>query len=111
LSVSHLDSLEQSLAQRGWRVVAIHTGDGVRISASWEIQRSTKQPTLIIDFDGLEPDGGNCLPLEESYGCRLRGHAGFSLYFRRKMTSRREFWNADLESFLDALDEVAIRTE
>src|SRR4051812_26716336 len=28
---------------------------------------------LLVDFDGLGPDGDACLPLAESYGCQVRG--------------------------------------
>ena len=107
MSILHLSSLKSSLLQRGWRVVAAHAGDGYRISASWEIQRSTKSPNLVLDFDGLEPMGDFCLPLEESYGCSVRGHRSVSLYFRRKIVTRRKLWNEDLESFIDALDKLA----
>ena len=106
MSVSHIQDLENHLAQRGWRIVAVHPGDGNRISATWEIQRSTKNASLMIDFDGLEPMGRFCLPLEESYGCGVRGNTGASLYFRKRVSSRRELWIADLTVFVDALDAV-----
>lgn len=109
MSVSHLEDLEKSLAQRGWRVVVVHPGDGLGISATWEIQRSTKEPGVLIDFDGLDAMGRCCLPLEKSYGCRLRGYTGASLYFRRRINTRRELWNADLTAFIDALDAAAAR--
>ncbi len=111
MSISHLKSLEQALAQRGWRIVAVHPGDGIRISASWEVERSTQQASHFIDFDGMEPMGRYCLPLEESYACRLRRRNDISLYFRRKIVSRQEHWTTELETFLDALDKVATNSE
>ena len=95
-----------SRAQRGWRVVAVRSGDGFGISATWEIQRSTNEPTLLIDFDGLEPMGWFCFPLEKSYGCSVRGHKDGSLYFCKKIVARREHWIADMKSFLKALEKI-----
>lgn len=107
MSVSHLNALEQHLAQRGWRVVAVHPGDGVSTSASWEIQRSTRHPSLVLDFDGMDPMGRCCLPLEDSYSCTLRGYRNVSLYFRRRIVASRRLWDADVQEFVDALDRIA----
>jgi hypothetical protein len=97
--------LEEGLLRKGWRVIAIHPGDHYRISATWEIQRNSKQPSQFIDFDGS--DDMRCLPLEESYGCHIRGRSGTdeaaSLYFRRPNKSR-ELWEQDLVAFVLALD-------
>lgn len=91
--------------RKGWRVIAVHPGDDYRISATWEIQRSTRQPSHFIDFDGM--DDLDCLPLEESYGCTIRGrsvtNAAASLHFRRPNKSR-DRWEQDLVAFVLALD-------
>src|SRR5438067_2521429 len=99
MAKSHLRALEQALARRGWRVVAVHPGDGCRISATWEAQRNTSHPSLLIDFEGLGPDGGPCLPLEESYGCQVRGREAAGLYFGRVNRSRAH-WEQELAAFV-----------
>jgi hypothetical protein len=105
VSKPHLLALEEALLRKGWRVVAVHPGDDYRISATWEIQRSSRGPSLFIDFDGL--DDLACLPLEESYGCHVRGRPAKDetarLYFRRPNKSRT-LWEQDLAAFVLALD-------
>lgn len=53
MSKPHLRELEEALNRKGWRIVAVHPGDDYRISATWEIQRSSRQASVFIDFDGL----------------------------------------------------------
>ncbi len=105
MSKPHLRALEEALLRKGWRVIAVHAGDDYRISATWEIERSSRQPSQFIDFDGM--DDMVCLPLEESYGCHIRGRAATDraawLYFRRPNKSR-ELWEQDLAAFVLALD-------
>jgi hypothetical protein len=108
LSTSHLNSLRKALAQRGWRIIAVHDRDDYPFRATWEIQRSTNHPSLLLDIGGWGPLG-ELLPLEESYVCELRGHSDISLYFRSKVNARRQHWIADLETFLDALDKFEVR--
>ena len=103
MSVPHLRALEEALARRGWRVVVVHPGDGYRVSATWELQRGRRDGSLLIDFDGLGPDGDVCLPLEKSYGCQVRGQLGDGLYFRRPRRSR-ELWEQELAEFVRSLD-------
>jgi hypothetical protein len=92
-------------ARRGWRVATVHPGDDYRVSGSWELHRSGSAP-ILIDFDGMGPDGDRCLPLDESYGCQVRGRASASLYFRRVNRSR-ELWQAELAGFVQKLDTKA----
>ena len=105
LSKPHLQALEEALLRKGWRVVAVHPGDDYRISATWEIQRNSQELSSFIDFDGL--DDMTCLPLEESYGCHVRGRLANDetarLYFRRPNKSRT-LWEQDLAAFVLALD-------
>jgi len=105
VSMPHLQALEEALLRKGWQLIALHPGDKYRISATWEIQRGSKQPSRFIDFNGL--DDMHCLPLEESYGCHIRGRSSTdeaaSLYFRRPNKSR-ELWEHELAAFLLALD-------
>jgi hypothetical protein len=102
LSAPHLRALEDALARRGWRVAAVHPGDDYRVSARWELHRSGSNP-ILIDFDGLGPEGDHCLPLDESYGCQVRRDASASLYFRRVNRSR-ELWQRELAEFVQKLD-------
>jgi hypothetical protein len=104
MSKPHLRALEDALARKGWRIVVVHPGDDYRISATWEIQRSSSQPSLLIDFHGMGPDGDYCLPLEESYGCQVRRRESVSLYFRR-VNKSRELWEQELAAFVQALDD------
>ena len=105
VSKPHLQALEEALLRKGWRIIAVHPGDDYRISATWEIQRGSGQPSLFIDFDGL--NDMVCLPLEESYGCHLRGSSAQDetawLYFRRPNRSRL-LWKQDLAAFVLTLE-------
>ena len=101
----HLREIRNALEARGWRIVAEHPGDDYRVSATWEIERSTKRPRVFIDFDGL--DDLAALPLEQSYGCDIRGHDSPGLYFGRKGkrgSIRRQNWQTNLKQFLNELD-------
>jgi hypothetical protein len=104
-AVRHLKALEEALRRKGWRIIAVHPGDDYAISATWEIQRSGRQASLFIDFDGMEDMV--CLPLEECYGCHVRGRSGLDktswLYFRRS-TKSKDHWEQDLAAFVGALD-------
>jgi hypothetical protein len=97
----HLDELKRSLERFGWRIVAELPGDGVRVSGSWQLQRGGDPSALTIDFDGLDKSGLSCLPMQESYGCQIRG-TKHGLYFGRRGTPRstvRARWRKELESF------------
>lgn len=106
MSASHLRALNEALGRRGWKVVAVHAGDGYCVSATWELRRGSRDERLLIDFDGLGPDGDVCLPLEDSYGCRVRGWPQATLYFRRARRSR-ELWQRELAEFVGSLDNMA----
>lgn len=102
MSQPHLRALEEALVRRGWRIVTVHPGDDYQISATWEIQRSG-QPSLLLDFDGMDEAGDNCLPIEQSYGCQVRGRSAIALYFRR-VNKSRSLWEQELAAFVLALD-------
>jgi hypothetical protein len=51
MSKPHLQRLQEALGRKGWRIVAVHPGDGYRISATWEVQRNSRQPSAFIDFE------------------------------------------------------------
>lgn len=101
MSVSHLQALEDALTRRGWRI-SVRPGDDSRISATWELRRGRGE-SLLLDFDGMGPDGRECLPLEQSYGCQVRGHPTLELYFRR-INRSRHLWQQELAEFTRSLD-------
>ena len=104
----HLRELRNALEAKGWRILAEHPGDERGLSATWEIERSTKKPSVFIDFEGL--DDLITLPLEQSYACNIRGNRSSALYFSRKGSDgsrRRENWRDDLQQFLIDLETVA----
>jgi hypothetical protein len=103
MSQPHLNALEEALLRRGWRVVAVHPGNAYDVSATWEVQRSTNEPSLLIDFEGN--DDLVCLPPEESYACHVRGQPGLDLYFRR-VNKSRSLWERELAEFVRAPDSV-----
>jgi hypothetical protein len=105
MSKPHLCALESALMRRGWRIVTVHPGDGYRIAATWELQRSSRQPSQFIDFDGMGPEG-EYLPLEASDGCAVRGRTSVSLYFRRA-TRSGPLGEQELAEFVRALDNEA----
>ena len=101
----HLKELRDALEQGGWRITAERPGDDYSISATWEIQRSSKLPTILIDFKGL--DDMVTLPIEQSYGCHVRGQNSCRLYFGRRGEGRsqvRQAWKDELTLFTQALD-------
>jgi hypothetical protein len=102
----HLKELRAALERRGWRFLTEHAGDAYRISATWEFVRDGK--SILIDFDGLTiSDDMDTLPIEQSYGCCLRGKPLVSLYFSKrgeKGSSARSAWVAAVKDFSDLID-------
>src|SRR5678816_4073113 len=99
MSEWHLDELRAALLQRGWKVLAVHPGDDYAVSGSWEIQRSTRLPSVFIDFNGL--DAHRCLPMDDAYACEVRGGKP-DLYFYRP----GDKWRAKLKAFVLELDMI-----
>jgi hypothetical protein len=97
----HLTDLRNALERRGWRFEAELPGDEYRVSGTWVLSRSGRpDQALLIDFDGL--DDMRTLPLNESYGCSVRGTTN-SLYFLRRSSNdppARHRWVSDLDSFV-----------
>ena len=110
MAVWHLQELRNAFEQKGWRVIAEHPGDDYRVSATWEIQRSTEEPSIFIDFEGL--DDLVTLPLEQSYGCQIRGKdSSRGLYFGRKgegNSARQENWRQALREFISELEKSRV---
>jgi hypothetical protein len=104
MSTPHLHALEAAVTRRGWQIVAVHPADDYRISATWELKRGAT--SLLIDFDGMSPDGDYCLPLTESYGCHVRGHHLRDLDFR-KVNRSRDLWENELAEFVQSLEDTA----
>jgi hypothetical protein len=103
----HLNELRDSLERRGWRVIAEEAGDEYSISGTWVIQRSAQAEPLLIDFEGL--DDMATLPLEQSYGCCVRGHSLEGLYFGKRghqTSSQRGKWNKEVSRFVTHIDQL-----
>lgn len=98
----HLRDLESALSRRGWRIVQVLPGDDYAISASWEVQRSTREPSVVIDFGGMDKSGDFCHPLERAYACEVRGRYEISLFF-----GKGPRWKEELDAFVAALEEPA----
>ena len=99
----HLRDIRNALEQRGWQLATEEEGDDVRVSGTWLIRRDVE---VRIDFDGL--DERVCLPMEQSYGCSVRG-SGLSLYFRRYGSDAASHarWTSDLSAFAKSLDDLS----
>jgi hypothetical protein len=101
----HLKELRNAIERCGWRFIVEHPSEDLYVSASWEFMRSDKEPVLFIDFDGI--DDLRTLPIEKSYGCRVRGRAGQGLYFSRKGSGdsvKRDTWSTELKAFVTSLN-------
>ena len=100
----HLRELESCLAERGWRIVAVHPGDGYRISGTWELERG-RDERILLDFEGLDPDRDDARPLAEAYGCDVRGRPSPRLYFGKRAGGNRPrgSWERELAEFLKEL--------
>jgi hypothetical protein len=104
MSIAHLSELRAALAQGGWHVVAerLRGEDDVQGAAVWEVRRGDAGPVVFIDFAGFGGMGED-IPLEQSYGCKIRGDSNEGLYFRRIQRSRN-LWLQDLAIFVDSLN-------
>src|SRR5690349_4216608 len=105
----HFDDLRNALEAKGWRIVAEH-GAEAATPGSWEIQRSTLQTPLFIDFEsGWGPDGLTLITLPQSYGCHVRDHRELSLYFSKQHKWHdRKKWKEDLCEFMTSLDAMDV---
>ena len=88
-------------------MIAEHPGNDYSISGTWELQRNTRKPHLFIDFAGL--DDMDCLPMAQSYSCRLRESNGISLYFRKQRS--RHIWVEELQAFIDGIESIDASTQ
>ena len=102
----HLSDLRTRLKRRGWDVDAELPGDDHAVSATWRLRRPGDANTPLIDFDGLDENG--VLPLDRSYGCRVRGKKQ-ELYFTRRGegdSAARLRWEKALDTFVVGLENV-----
>ena len=98
MSETHLNALRNALESNRWIVVSELDGDDYSISAIWVVSRPDGSTVRQIEFDGL--DDMKVLPIEESYGCRIREYPSISLYFARINRS----WNGLLSEFIEELN-------
>lgn len=115
MSQWNLDQLRNALERRGWTLVAEHPSEDHNISASWEIERSTNNPTIFIDFEGLGfSDYLNTLPMDKSWGCHIRNTSKISLSFRRSGipgSNRRQIWQDELQTFIEELEAYSVENK
>jgi hypothetical protein len=64
----HLRELEEHLQRRGWQAVDVREGDGVPVSATWELDRGGSR--LLLDFK-VDPEL-TVRSLERSYAVDVR---------------------------------------
>ncbi len=105
MAVWHLKELREALDRRGWRFLGELEGDDYAISATWEFVRDPDDGSIFIDFNGL--DDLKTLPIDQSYGCNVRGKEHMGLYFGKKGTTdstSRVKWKAELHEFVTKLD-------
>jgi hypothetical protein len=101
----HQDELRNALIRKGWTVIAEHLETNHGIAGTWEVQRSTQKPPLLINFNGQwAADYLHLLPMPSSYACEVRGHPRASLYFYKKRSLTR--WREDLRGFMEELDRI-----
>jgi hypothetical protein len=105
----HLNELRNELEKKGWRIIAEHPSHHLYVSGSWEIQRNPLMPSIFIDFSGI--DDLNTLPMNESYGCRIRNYEAIeanTLYFSKRGeksdSNKRKLWKSNLVNFVKQLD-------
>ena len=105
----HFEDLRNALASKGWQIIAEYSDSGVGMkSGSWEIRRSTRKPSLFIDFcGGWDLDGLTRMDLAQSYGCDVRDHPGTGLYFSKQHKwEDRTKWKEELRQFMCLLDKI-----
>lgn len=98
MSISHLDALRKALEDSSWVVETESDGNDHDVSGVWRIARPNGEHTKHIEFEGL--DDLSTLPLERSYGCRIREQPHISLYFSRIGRS----WSDNLAQFIQRLN-------
>ena len=101
MSEQHLKSLLNTLEANRWKFIEELPGDGYRISAIWAISRTDGSNRLELEFEGL--DDLITLPIEKSYGCRLKQSADINLYFAPISNS----WGKLLDEFMEKLNSYA----
>jgi hypothetical protein len=98
MSISHLDAPKKALESSSWVIESETDGDEYDLSGVWRIARPNDEHAMHIEFEGL--DDLDVLPMERSYGCRIREQPDISLYFSRIGRS----WGDNLEQFIQELN-------
>jgi hypothetical protein len=112
MSLSHLKELRAALENHGWKIVAERLREedfDVGGAATWEVRKSDKGSSVLIDFAGFGSLGEH-IPLEKSYACHVRGRSDVDLYFWR-INRSRERWLRDLASFVTSLETVSAASD
>lgn len=100
MSSTHLKDLRSELERTGWVVSSVLEGYDYDISGVWVVSRPARKLTLHLEFQGL--DESNVLPMEKSYGCKVREHSEVCAYFSRKHRS----WPDELLQFTSKINSL-----
>ena len=100
MSEIHLSDLRSQLENNHWIISNELNGNDYDISGVWEIETIDKKYRFSILFEGLEETG--VLPLNKSYGCRVKEHPEIRAYFSRKSRS----WPNELNEFIVGLKNI-----
>jgi len=98
----HLRDLDSALTAAGWRIVDVRGSDGFRVAGEWDIQRSTRDAPITIEFCGF--DEARCLPLEQAYSCQAVGARGGPMSF----TKRGPTWDSSVSKFIALLETAKV---
>ena len=84
-----------------WVIASEFEGNEYDVSGVWQVSRPDGANKMHIEFEGL--DDMNTLPVEESYGCRVKEAPNINLHFSRVGRS----WSKELTKFINELNDVA----
>lgn len=98
MSEFHLNDLKKELEKSHWVVVSELEGNDYDISGVWLLSRPDGTNQLHLEFEGL--DDMETLPLNKSYGCRIKENPDIKLYLSRIEHS----WKDALSMFIKHLN-------
>ena len=101
MSQAHLTELRKILENSHWVIASEFEGNEYDVSGVWQVSRPDGANKMHIEFEGL--DDMNTLPVEESYGCRVKEAPNINLHFSRVGRS----WSEELTKFINELNNVA----
>jgi hypothetical protein len=100
MSIEHLKQLRNALENQHWKIISEKDGNDYDISRVWVIARPDGSNQLHIEFEGL--DDLKTLPLEKSYGCRIKEATDVAAYFGKILKS----WPRELSEFINKINKI-----